>query len=188
MDYAGFYPPLSASGWHRAGGGRRADRTGTARFREGVGASLALEGRARRQAHRDALETLRAVGGRRVQCDGRGIQGGDRHRDERIQRGLRGRAAEGFRLREHWLGPRSSLGPAYDAAVVPDQSAEDERRRRLSRQEVWRMDRRCRKDLQAGQRLAPNSRRDGWRLYDLPQVGNGQGRLQRVPQGPPGLP
>ncbi len=37
-------------------------------------------------------------------------------------------------------GPRSGLGPAYAAAAVPDQSAEDERRRRLPRQEIWRLD------------------------------------------------
>ena len=43
------------------------------------------------------------------------------------------------------------LGPAYAAAAVPDQSAEDERRCRLSRQEVRRLDRCCREDLQAGQ-------------------------------------
>src|SRR4029453_5121987 len=97
-------------------------------------------------------------------------------------------AAEGFRRREHWLGPRSGLGPAYDAAAVPDQSAEDERRRRLSRQEVWRMDRRCRKDLQAGRRLARHSRRDWWQLPELPQVGNGQGRLQRIFERFPWLP
>ena len=55
---------------------------------------------------------------------------------------LRGRAAEGLGRRQHRLGSRSRLGPAYAAAAVPDQSAEDERRRRLSRQEVRRLDRR----------------------------------------------
>ena len=66
--------------------------------------------------------------------------------------------------RQHRLGPRSGLGPAHAAAAVPDQSAEDERRRRLSRQEVWRLDR-CRgEDLQAGQRLARHSRRHRRRL------------------------
>src|SRR5258708_1826572 len=164
MDYEGLYSPHYCSGRHRASGGWRAYRAGFVRVCQGLGAIGAMEGGAGRQAHGHALETLRTVGGRRVQCDGRGIQGGDRHRDERIQRGLRGRAAEGFRRREHWLGPRSSLGPAYDAAAVPDQSAEDERRRGLSRQEVWWMDRRGRKDLQAGGRLARPSPPDWWQL------------------------
>ena len=35
---------------------------------------------------------------------------------------LRGRAAEGVGRRQHRLGPRSGLGPAYAAAAVPDQS------------------------------------------------------------------
>ena len=34
------------------------------------------------------------------------------------------------------------------------------------------------RNLQAGQRLARHSRRDHRRLHDLPQVGDGQGRLQ----------
>ena len=54
---------------------------------------------------------------------------------------LRGRAAEGLRRRQHRRGPRPGLGPAHAAAAVPDQSPQDERRRRLSRQEVWRLDR-----------------------------------------------
>ena len=178
----------SASGRHRAGGGRRADRTGTARLRQGLGASRAVEGGEGRQAHRDALEALRAGGRRRVQRHGRGIQDRHRHRDERVQRILRGRAAEGFGRRQHRLGPRSRLGPAYAAAAVPDQSAADERRRRLPRQEVWRLDRRGRNDLQAGQRLARHSGRDHRRLHDLPQVGGRQGRLQGIPEGFPGLP
>ena len=98
-----------------------------------------------RQAHRDALEALRAGGRRRVQRHGRGLQDRHRHRDERVQRILRGRAAEGLGRRQYRLGPRSGLGPAHAAAAVPDQGAEDERRRRLSRQEVRRMDRRRRR-------------------------------------------
>ena len=64
---------------------------------------------------------------------------------------LRGRAAEGIRCRQYRFGPRPRLGPAYAAAAVPDQSAEDERRRRLPRQEIWRMDLGGRDYLQAGQ-------------------------------------
>jgi len=48
-------------------------------------------------------------------------------------------------------GLDSGLGSAYAAAAISDQSSEDERRRRLSRQEVRRMDRRGRRHLQAGQ-------------------------------------
>ncbi len=149
---------------------------------------LALEGRARRQAHRDALEALRAGGRRCVQCDGRGVQGGHRHRDERVQRILRGRAAEGLGCGQHRLRSRPRLGPAHAAAAVPHQSAEDERRRRLSRQEIRRLDRCGRQDLQAGQRLARHSRRDQRRLHDVPQVGARQGRLQGIPEGFSGLP
>ena len=125
-----------------------------------------------RQAHRDALEALRAGRGRRIQRHGRRVQDRDRHRDERVQRVLRGRAAEGLGRRQHRLGPRSGLGPAHAAAAVPDQGAEDERRCRLSRQEIRRMDRCGRRHLQAGQRLARHSRRDHRRLPDLPQVGD----------------
>ena len=141
-----------------------------------------------RQAHRDALEALRAGRRRRLQRHGRRLQDRDRHRDERVQRILRGRAAEGLGRRQHRLGPRSRLGPAHAAAAVPDQGAEDERRRRLSRQEIRRLDRRGAEDLQAGQRLARHSRRDHRRLHDLPQVGDREGRLQGIPEGFPGLP
>ena len=103
--------------------------------------------------------------------------------DERVLGILRGRAAEGLRCRQYRFGHRSRLGPAHAAAAVPDQSAQDERRRRLSRQEVRRMDRRCRQDLQAGQRLARHPRRHRRRLHDLPQVGDRQGRFQGIPQG-----
>ena len=188
MDYAGLYPPHPASGRHRACGNRRAYGAGAARLCQGLGTSRAVEGREGRQAHGDALEALRAGGRRRVQRHGRGIQDRHRHRNERIQRVLRGRAAEGFGRRQHRLGSRSRLGPAYAAAAVPDPGAADERRRRLSRQEVWRVDRRGRDDLQAGQQLARHSRRDHRRLHDLPQIGRGKGRLQGFPEGLPGLP
>ena len=78
--------------------------TGTARLRQGLGASGAVEGGEGRQAHGDALETLRSGGGRRLQRHGRGFQDRHRHRDERLQRILRGRAAEGFGRRQHRAG------------------------------------------------------------------------------------
>ena len=117
-----------------------------------------------RQAHRDALEALRAGRRRCLQRHGRRLQGRHRHRDERVQRVLRGRAAEGLRCRQHRLGPRSRLGPAHAAAAVPDQGPEDERRCRLPRQEIRRLDRRGAEDLQAGQRLARHPRRHRRRL------------------------
>jgi ABC-type glycerol-3-phosphate transport system substrate-binding protein len=48
-------------------------------------------------------------------------------------------------------GPRRGLGPAHAAAAVPDQGHQDERRCRLSRQEVRRLERCGCQDLQAGQ-------------------------------------
>ena len=187
MDHARLYPPLSASGWHRAGGGRRANRTGAARFCQGLGTSLTVESRTRRQAHGDALEALRSCRGRCLQRHGRGFQDRHRHRDERIQRVVRGRAAEGLRGCQHRAGSRPRLGPAHAAAAISDQSAENERRRRLSRQEVRRLDRRGRCHLQAGQRLAWHSRGYHRRLHDLSQIGRRKSWIQGLPQGLPGL-
>ena len=67
------------------------------------------------------------------------------------------------------------------AAAVPDQGPEDERRRRLSRPEIRRLDRSGGEDLQERQRLARHSRRDRWRLPDLSQIGGREGWLQAGP-------
>ena len=179
MDDAGLYPPLSASGRHRAGCYRAVDRAGAARFRQSLGAGRALEGGAGRQAHGDALEALRAGGRRRVQRHGRRIQDRDRHRDERV-------LAKSFEDVQPKASVAANTGSGLDLAwglhtlpqLFPTKVLQDERRCRLSRQEIRRMDRCCREDLQAGQRLARHSRRDHRRLSDLPQVGGRQGRLQ----------
>ena len=97
--------------------------TGPVRLGQGLGPSIALEGREGRQAHRDALEALRRGRGQGVQRDGRRLQGRDRHRHERVQRVVRGRAAEGFGRRQHRLGPGPRVGPAHAAAAVPRQGA-----------------------------------------------------------------
>ena len=72
--------------------------------------------------------------------------------------------------------------------LFPTKVLQDERCRRLSRQEIWRLDRRRRQDLQEGQRLARHPRRDHRRLHDLSQIGDGEGGLQGVPDRLPRLP
>ena len=62
-----------------------------------------------------------------------GVQGHDRARV------VRRRAAEGFRRRQYRHRPGPVLGPLFAAAFVPAEMRRRHRRRRLSRQEVWRL-------------------------------------------------
>ena len=145
-----FTPPLASSGRHRAGRGRRADRRRRCsisprpgrrqrQWKAETGAKLTLM-RWKRfvQAEDDAFNDM-------VEA----FKSGHRHRDEHVQRILRRRAAEGLGRREYRFRASTWPGACIRCRIVPDQGAEDERCRRLSRQEIRRLDR-CRgKDLQA---------------------------------------
>ena len=96
-----FYPPHPGEGRHRARRGRRADRPGTARLGQGLGAGRAMEAGEGRQAINAALEVLRAGRRRRLREDDRRLQEGDRRQGRSSPRIVRGRAAEGFGRRQH---------------------------------------------------------------------------------------
>jgi hypothetical protein len=87
---------------------------------EGVGADVTLEGRGRCQADRDALEAFRSGRGRSVQRHGRRLQDRDRHRHERVQRVLRGCAAQGLSCGQHGLGLDIAWGLHTLPQLFPD--------------------------------------------------------------------
>ena len=113
----------------------------------------------------------------------------DRHRDERVQRVLRGRSAEGLGGGQHrtrastWSGACTRCRSCFRPKCIKMNDVADYLGKKYGGWTDAAAD-----TCKQRQRLARHSRRDRRRLHDLPQVGHRQGRLQRIPDGFPGLP
>jgi hypothetical protein len=113
---------------------------------------------------------------------------GDGLQGQRLLGELRRRAAEGVRRRQYRHRPGPHLVALFGAAPVPAEVPRRHRRRRLSRQEVWRLGAAGGGLRQDRRQVDLDPGRGQRRLHQLPHLDDQGRRLQRGAAGHQGLP
>ncbi len=156
----------------RRGAGCRPVRLG-----EGLGGDRdAIQARGGRKAPVAALETVHPGRGGRFPEAGRGLQRCDRRSGRGAEREPGRRAAEGLGCSECRLGTGHVLGPLLAALPVPEPGHGRLRRRRLPRQQVWRLGRLGGQVRQVRRQVDRHPGRLQRQSHQLPQVGDEGGR------------